>query len=441
MTAQGSSSIGIGLLGMGVVGSGVARALAEKGDELQAKCGRPLSLRGALVRDPGRARNYEAPAGLLTTDHEDILGDPGVDIVVELIGGDEPARGYILRAIDAGKHVVTANKEVIARHGGEVKALASKRGVQVLFEASVAGGIPVIAPLVRDLVANRVISIHGIINGTTNYILTRMASDGVEFDAALREAQELGYAEADPASDIEGTDAAYKLAVLSSLAFDTTVKDSDVFREGISRLRARDFVYAGDLGYAIKLLATARRLDGGLDVRVHPVFVPDNVLIAKVDGVLNAVEIDTDLAGPVLFHGRGAGASPTASAVMANIVQIALDIVADVRRPPAQSLDEAMALRPMAELETRYYLRLSVADQPGVLAQIATILGELRISIDSVIQKQADAAARRAELVLMTHVTREASVQEALRRIGDLPVVREIGNVVRVEEWGAQASP
>ena len=441
MTGEESSSIGIGLLGMGVVGSGVARALAERGDELLAKCGRPLSLRGVLVRDPGRARDYEAPAGLLTTSYEDILADPTVDIVVELIGGDEPARGYILRAIDAGKHVVTANKEVIARHGGEVMALASERGVQVLFEASVAGGTPVIAPLARDLVANRVLSIHGIINGTTNYILTRMAGDGVEFDAALREAQELGYAEADPASDVEGTDAAYKLAVLSSLAFGTTVKDSDVFREGISRLRARDFVYAADLGYAIKLLATARRLDGSLDVRVHPVFVPDSVLIAKVDGVLNAVEIETDLAGPVLFHGRGAGSGPTASAVVANIVQIARDIVAGVRRPPTPSLDEDIAVRPMDELETRYYLRLNVADQPGVLAQIATILGEERISIDSVIQKQADPSAQRAELVLMTHVTREASVQKALGRIGELDVVREIGNVVRVEEWGAGASP
>ena len=432
---RGPARIGVGLLGMGVVGSGVARVLFEKGAELAAKVGRPLSLERVLVRDLAKSRGFDAPAHLLTVAVDDVLDDPKVSIVVEVLGGHEPARSYILRAVRAGKHVVTANKEVMARHGPEILTLAAKHGVQVLFEASVAGGTPVINPLMRDLVANNVISIHGIINGTTNYILTRMAREGVEFGDALREAQELGYAEADPASDVEGTDAANKLAILSSLAFRARVRDSDVYREGISRLRARDFVYAGELGYTIKLLATARRHDGGLEVRVHPVLVPHEALIAKVDGVLNAVEIETDLAGPVLFHGRGAGSMPTASALVADMMQIARDIVAEVRQPASLALDESVVVRPMSELETRYYLRLSVADQPGVLAQIATVLGNLSISIDSVIQKQTDEVAQRAELVLMTHLTTESSMQQALQQLRDLEVVQEVGNMVRVERW------
>ena len=376
------------MLGMGVVGSGVAKVLFEKGELLSSMAGRPLSLKGILVRDPDKRRGFAAPAGLLTTNVEDILGDPDVNIVVEVMGGREPALDYIVKGISLAKHVATANKEVMARHGPDILTLARKKGVHVLFEASVAGGTPIIAPLLRDLLANDVISIHGIVNGTTNYILTRMAQEGVDFGDALKEAQELGYAEADPANDVEGVDAAQKLAILSTLAFRTRVSDKDIYTEGISRLRARDFLYARELGYAIKLVAMARRQADALQVRVHPAFVPVGELIAKVDGVLNAVEIETDLAGRVLFHGPGAGALPTTSALIADIVEISRNIEGNGTRLRFPELDQDLAVQPMSDLETRYYMRISVADRPGVLAQIAKVLGDLEISIDSVIQKE-----------------------------------------------------
>ncbi len=428
-------SIGIGLLGGGVVGSGVARVLIDKGETLGELVGRSLSLEGVLVRDAAKRRPNGPPAGLLTTEAGDILDNPRVDVVVEVMGGQQPALDYLLRSISAGKHVVTANKEVMARHGPDLLARALDRGVRVLFEASVAGGTPIIAPLTRDLAANEVVAIRAIINGTTNYILTRMAQQGVDFDAALAEAQELGYAEADPTSDIDGRDAAYKLAVLSTLSFRARVRDTDVHQEGISRLTARDFLYAGELGYAIKLLAIAGKEGGAVQARVHPAFVPQNVMIAKVDGVLNAVEIETDLAGRVLFHGRGAGSMPTASAVVADIIDAARSLAGDTAPPLALNLSEDVRIRPMSELETKYYLRLSVADRSGVLAQIAGVLGGLDISIASVIQKEADEVAQTAEIVLMTHRAREASMQLALRMLEDLEVVAAVGNMVRVEEW------
>ena len=428
-------SIGIGLLGGGVVGSGVARVLIDKGETLGELVGRPLSLEGVLVRDAAKRRPNGPPADLLTTEAGDILDNPRVDVVVEVMGGQQPALDYLLRSISAGKHVVTANKEVMARHGPDLLARALDRGVRVLFEASVAGGTPIIAPLTRDLAANEVVAIRAIINGTTNYILTRMAQQGVDFDAALAEAQELGYAEADPTSDIEGRDAAYKLAVLSTLSFRARVRDTDVHQEGISRLTARDFLYAGELGYAIKLLAIAGKEGGAVQARVHPAFVPQNVMIAKVDGVLNAVEIETDLAGRVLFHGRGAGSMPTASAVVADIIDAARSLAGETAPPLALNLSEDVRIRPMSELETKYYLRLSVADRSGVLAQIAGVLGAMDISIASVIQKEADEVAQTAEIVLMTHRAREASMQQALRMLEDLEVVAAVGNMVRVEEW------
>ena len=430
-----SSGIGIGMLGMGVVGSGVAKVLFDKGEQLARMVGCPISLKGVLIRDPAKRRAYEVPSRLLTTDVEGILGSPEVDVVVEVMGGEDPALDYILKGISLGKHVVTANKEVMARHGPDILTLARKKGVHVLYEASVGGGTPIIAPLLRDLVANDVIAIHAIINGTTNFILTKMAQDGVDFGVALREAQELGYAEADPANDVEGNDAAYKLAILSTIAFRARVRDTDVHREGITRLKARDFVYARELGYAIKLMAIARKQDGRLQVRVHPVFVPADVLIANVDGVLNAVEIETDLAGRVLFHGRGAGSLPTTSALVADIVDISRNILGGVKPPQALELDESVVVRPMQDLETKYYLRMSVEDRYGVLAQIAQVLGDLHISITSVIQKEFDSAGKRAELVLMTHIANEDSMQQALRLLESLDVVHEVGNIVRVEDW------
>ncbi len=429
-------SVGIGLLGMGVVGGGVARILSQNSKQLEELVDCPLSLEGVLVRDLGKSRSYDLPPHLLTTSVEDILDNPSVDIIVEVMGGQDPALDYILKSISLGKHIVTANKEVMSRQGPDILTLARKKGVQVMFEASVAGGTPIIAPLLRDLVANRIIAIHGIINGTTNYILTKMAQEGVGFDPALKEAQALGYAEADPTNDIEGIDAAYKLAILSTLAFRARIKDTDVYREGITRLTASDFLYAKELGYAIKLLAIASQKDGEVEVRVHPAFVPANLMIAKVDGVLNAVEVEADLAGRVMINGPGAGPMPTTSAVLADIVGIARNIVGNVTPPTPLKLSEDIRVRPILDIETKYYLRLNVADRPGVFAQIAKLLGDLGISIASVIQKGSDEAAQRAEIVLMTHKAKEASMQQALKLFGDLEAVNEVGNLVRVEEWG-----
>ena len=413
----------------------MARALSERRDSLEELAGAPISLRKALVRDLNKARSFELADALVTTSVADILDDPEVDIVVEVMGGHDPAFDCILKAVSLRKHVVTANKEVMAQHGPDILTMVRKKGVQVLFEASVAGGTPIIAPLLRDLVANEVIGIHAIINGTTNYILTRMAQEGVNFADALAEAQGLGYAEADPTNDVEGIDAAYKLAILSTLGFRARVKDSDVFREGITRLTARDFRYASELGYVIKLLAIADKSGGDVQARVHPALVPADVMIAKVDGVLNAIEVDTDLAGRVLFHGAGAGAMPTTSAVVADIVDIARNVAGNVVPPPPVNLDENVDVRPMLELETKYYLRLNVADRPGVFAKIATVLGDQNISIASVIQKETDESEQRAEIVLMTHQAKESALQQALRALDGLDVVNEIGNVVRVEEW------
>lgn len=430
------TKIGVGLLGLGVVGSGVAQVLREAAERIEAAIGRPVVLEGVLVQDRAKYRDHPVSSALIATEAGEILNNPNVDIVVEVIGGQQPALDYILEAMTLGKHVATANKEVMARHGPDVLAHAREKGVHVRFEASVASGTPIIGPLLRDLTANEFVAINGIINGTTNYILTKMAREGVDFADALREAQELGYAEADPTNDIEGVDAAYKLAILSTLAFQSRVRDTDVYKEGIGRLKARDFQYANELGYNIKLLAMARKDDGYVQARVHPVFVPSDVPLAKVDGVLNAIEIETDLAGRVLFHGRGAGSLPTASALVADVIDIARSVVGGVPPTIPTRLDSNLPVRPMLDLETKYYLRIDVVDRAGVLAQIATVLGDLQISIDSVIQQGTDEEAKTAELVITTHRAGEAAMQDAIRLLEELEVVREVGNVVRVEEWG-----
>jgi len=374
------------------------------------------------------------PADLerLTTDPAEVLEDPEVDIVVDVWVGEEPAVDYSRRALAAGKYVVSANKEVMAKHGAELLALAHAHGVDILYEASVGGGIPIIAPLKRDLLANRVLSLAAIINGTTNYILTAMSREGADFAEALAAAQRLGYAEANPANDVEGEDARFKLAILASLAFRAQVKPADIYREGITRLSARDFRYARELGYAIKLLALARATDDGIQARVHPALVPLEESLAKVDGVLNAVQVEADLAGRVLFQGRGAGSLPTTSAVIADVLDAAQSIIGGRRDLPPP--DEAPTrIIPMDDLETRYYLRLTVADRPGVLAQIARVLGEAAISISSVIQKEADESAQTAELVIMTHLAREAAMQRAIAELRQLPAVQDVGNFIRVE--------
>ena len=438
---------------MGVVGGGVAQVVESKRAHLERLIGCPVAIESALVRDTSKPRAVELPNGVIATDPALVLENPAVDIVVEVMGGENPARDYILAALSRRKHVVTANKEVIARHGFSIRKYAERQSARLLFEAAVAGGTPIIAPLTRDLAANDVVTIHGIINGTTNYILTRMERDGANFDDALAEAQRLGYAEADPTNDVEGIDAAYKLAILATLGFREPVTDADVFHEGITRLTARDFQYARELGYAIKLLGIASANGGALQARVHPAFVRQDAMIAKVDGVLNAVEVQTDLAGKLLFHGAGAGALPTASAVIADIVEVARDIAsgaiarggdADDNAEPAplpqseryDGQDAGQSrVRPVSELETRYYIRLTAADRPGVLAQVGGVFAENNISIASAIQKETYEAAKRAEIVLMTHAANEAAMQRAIVGLRALETVAEIGNLIRVEEW------
>jgi len=421
-------TIGIGLLGLGVVGGGVAQVLATKADSLAEQAGLRLVVKKVLVRDMKKRRSAKLNPALLTTYPEEVLSHPEIDIVIELIGGEHPATEHIRQALSRGKHTVTANKEVIAKHGYQLLSLAGKHRVDLRYEASVGSGIPLISPFQQDLAANRISTIHAILNGTTNYILTRMGQEGLDFGATLKQAQKLGYAEANPANDIEGTDAAYKLVILSNLAFRTRFTPRHVHREGISNIAARDFLYAGEFGYAIKLLAIAKRDDDKVEMRVHPVFIPRDSQLAKVDGVYNAVE---DLAGKLVLYGEGAGALSACSAVMADVLAIARNISRGVNNGPELRLNESVSVRPMSELKTRYYLRLNAPDRPGVLSQISRVLGDNSISISSVIQKEGDLA---TPIVIMTYPAREKGMQKALRQLRELPEVNEVSNFIRVEE-------
>jgi homoserine dehydrogenase len=348
-------SINIGLMGLGVVGSGVARTLFEKSEAIAQQVGCPLRIKKILVRDVAKKRDFDVSHHLLTTDPAQIITDPEIDIVIEVVGGETKAFEYIKESISRRKHIVTANKEVISKHSLELFALASKNKVDIRYEASVGGGIPLVAPFQRDLLANNITAIHAIINGTTNYIVTRMTKDGLDFATALKQAQELGYAEANPANDIDGVDAAYKLAILATLAFRTEIHPDDIYYEGISRLTARDFRYAKELGYAIKLLAIAKKEKQAIQVRVHPTFVPEDLLLANVDGVFNAIQVEGDLVGRVIFYGRGAGSSPTASAVVADVIQLAQNIYLGIRPRPQLKLYKAKKLIPISRKSLRYW--------------------------------------------------------------------------------------
>ncbi len=442
--------INVGLMGLGVVGGGVAATLVGQSEAISRKIGHTVSLKKVLVRDPAKARDSKLGQELLTTNPEEILSDPNIHILVEVIGGTQPAFGYLKQALSAGKQVVTANKEVMAKHGPELLALAHENGVNLQFEASVGGGIPIVGSLMNDLAANDVRSIRSIINGTTNYILTQMAHHNTDFHAALGEAQQLGYAEADPVNDVEGFDAAYKLGILASLAFHQPINFEDIYCQGISGLEPQDFRYAGELGYAIKPLAIATLEDGAVAARVYPALIPLDHLLAKVDGVYNAVEVEGSLCGKVLIHGMGAGREPTTSAVIGDLIDIGRNMVShrdkthgnhgdsqdeNTQRLPWQlGSDEKWQIRPMDDLVCRYYLRLNVADQPGVLALIAQILGDGQISIASVLQQAVNQAEKTAEIVITTHPAQEASVQRSLRAMADLAVVREVNSLLRIEE-------
>jgi homoserine dehydrogenase len=423
-------ALGVGLLGLGTVGSGVARVLVAKSASLERRIGRPVQICQVLVRDPDKARNLDLNLPLVT-DANLVLDDPAVDIVIEVIGGEEPALTFILQAIARGKHVVTANKEVMAKHGPTILAAAAARGVTVAYEASVGGGIPLIGPFQLDLAANNISSVIGIVNGTTNYILTRMTESGASFDDALKEAQDLGYAEPDPTNDVEAWDAAYKLAILASLAFGAPVMPEQIWREGITRVSQRDILYAGEMGYRIKLLAIARLMQGQVEVRVHPSLVPRASMLASVNGSFNAVQVEGDLIGTALFYGRGAGSEPTASAIIADVIALGTSAGRGSRQPDGT----APSLRAMSLLQTRYFLRVFTLDRPGVMAAIATVLGDRGISLASVVQKESVVLGDDvpgAEIVLTTHVANEAAVQDAIGTLRQMPVVKTIGTLYRV---------
>ena len=433
-----NGAINVGLLGLGTVGGGVAAALLDSAGAIRRKTGREVRLRQVLVRDTGKARHPPPPAGLLTTNPEDILADPEIGIVVETMGGDAPAGDYLERALAAGKHVVTANKEVMSRRGPALLALAQAGRVNLRFEAAAGGGIPIVGCLMSQLLANDIRSVRSIINGTTNYILTRMARQQAPFADALAEAQARGYAEADPTNDVEGIDAAYKLSVLGSLAFHRPLAHDAIYTEGISRLGPEDFRYAAELGYAIKSLAIAVADPAGpVQARVHPALVPEDHLLAKVDGVYNAVEVTGDLCGQIILHGQGAGRAATTSAVMGDILNIARGMGNADGPPPLPATgagDATAAIWPIDELTVAYYMRLTCADQAGVLAQIARILGDRNISIATVIQKDTDPGSGTAQLVITTYPAREADVQTALAAVAELGVVVSVNNLIRIEE-------
>ncbi len=432
---MGKKSIGVGLMGLGVVGGQVARVLLDRVESLTEQAGCPIILRKikVLKQDLSRPQAKEMDCRLFTTDDDEFFATPGVDIIIEAIGGEEPALKYIKRALSGGRHIVTANKEVIAKYGTELAALAQESNVSLSYEAAVGGGIPLIAPFQRDLIANEIRGIYAIINGTTNYILTKMSREGIDFSSALSQAQRFGYAEADPKNDIEGIDSTYKLAILASLAFQCRIRPDDIFYEGITRLSSRDFRYAKELGFAIKLLAIAKQSDNSVEVRVHPVCLPEDDFLAKVDGVYNAVLVEGDLVGKVTFLGEGAGALPTSSAVVADVVRVARGIIfgAGYRVVPKPRLDRT--IKPMPEIVTRYFIRMNIADRAGVLAKIAKVLGDNSISIASAIQKESDALTQTAEIVIMTYPAQEKGFRQALSELNHLDVVKEIGNFIRVE--------
>jgi homoserine dehydrogenase len=429
--------IKIGLLGLGIVGRGTFEVLRRNQEEIRRRAGRGIEVAVVAVRDVARARAVVGPEVAVTAQPHDVVARADLDIVVELMGGEEPARGLVLEAIERGKHVVTANKALLARHGNEIFAAAGRRGVMVAFEAAVAGGIPIIKALREGLTANRIEWIAGIINGTSNFILSEMRARGLPFDAVLRQAQALGYAEADPTFDIEGIDAAHKLTILSSIAFGVPINFGAAYTQGISQLAAEDIRYAEQLGYRIKLLGITKRTPNGVELRVHPTLVPMQRLLASVEGAMNAVLVKGDAVGVTLYYGKGAGAEPTASAVVADLVDVTRMHTADPenRVPHLAFQAEHLADLPWLDIEdtvTSYYFRMRVADQPGVLADIARILADGSISIDALFQREPSEGENQTDIIMLTHEALERDVSAAIRRIEALPTV--LAPVIRIRQ-------
>ena len=433
--------INVGLLGIGTVGGGTFTVLARNEAEITRRAGRPIRITKVADKNLELARQVAAGRAQVTDDAFSVVTDPEIDIVVELIGGCGIAKELVLKAIANGKHVVTANKALLAMHGNEIFAAAHEQGVMVAFEAAVAGGIPIIKALREGLTANRIQWIAGIINGTTNFILSEMRDKGLPFDVVLKEAQRLGYAEADPTFDIEGVDAAHKITILSALAFGIPMQFDKAHIEGISKLDADDIKYAEQLGYRIKLLGITRRRPEGVELRVHPTLIPTKRLIANVEGAMNAVLVQGDAVGATLYYGKGAGAEPTASAVIADLVDVTRMHTADPEhRVPHLAFQpgavEATPILPLSEVETSYYLRLRVEDKPGVLADITRILADQQISIDAMIQREPGEGELQTDIIMLTHITREKNVDAAIARIEVLPVVKKQVIRLRMEELG-----
>lgn len=433
-------SITVGIIGFGTVGAGTARILIENAQIIQRRLGSPVTLKKISDLDVKRDRGISLKGIQLTTNAQEVLTDPEIDIVVELIGGYKPAKEFILEAIRHKKHVVTANKALLAMHGEEIYAAAEKSGTSLGFEASVAGGIPILAAIRNGLAANNIKSIYGIVNGTCNYILTLMTNAGRKFEEVLKEAQAMGYAEADPTFDIEGIDSAHKLAVLTMLTYGTPVKFEEIYTEGISNISPLDIDFAGDLGYKIKLLAITKMVDGEIEARVHPTMLPEEYPIATVDGVYNALSVVGDAVGSTMFYGRGAGDMPTGSAVVSDIMDIGRDILSGcTNRSPVAAFRERsiLKMRKMDDITSCYYLRFSAIDRPGVMSRISGVLGKNNISISSVIQKGRKAA-EAVPVVMMTHEAVERDVRSALDEINKMDCVAGPTMVIRVEE-GKQA--
>ncbi|MDT8421214.1 MAG: homoserine dehydrogenase [Desulfuromonadales bacterium] len=429
--------IKVGLLGFGTIGTGVVRVFQKNAQLMQQRIGCSLELAKIADLDIISDRGVEVDDDLLTTNVDEVISNPEIDVVIELIGGYEPARTFILKAVEAGKHIVTANKALMAVHGQEILAAADEKGVQVLFEAAVGGGIPVISAIKENLCANRFSTVLGILNGTCNYILTEMTENGSDFAPVLKDAQALGYAESDPTFDIEGVDTAHKIALLSALCFGTRVDFDQVYTEGITNVAAIDIQFASQMGYKIKLLAIGKNHGDRIEVRVHPTMIPKSYQLAEVDGVFNAVRLSGDFLGPAMLYGSGAGMDATASAVMGDVMAIARDKISGARmRTPimgycADQIDN-LPIQDMSDIVSHYYLRVTTVDQPGVLARISTILGNNDISIQSMIQPERHEA-DGVPIVLMTHEAREWNVIQALSEIDQLDIIQQPTRLIRVE--------
>ena len=428
-------AINVGLLGIGTVGGGTFAVLARNQEEIARRAGCAITMRMIADKEVEKARRVVGDRAVVTADAYEVVGNPDIDIVVELIGGTGVAKDLILKAIANGKHVVTANKSLLAQHGNEIFAAAQKKDVMVAFEGAVGGGIPIIKSLREGLTANRIEWIVGIINGTCNFILSEMRDKGSSFADVLKEAQTRGYAEADPTFDIEGVDAAHKLTIMAAIGFGIPMQFKSAYIEGISKLEQIDIRYAGELGYRIKLLGIAKRKDKGIELRVHPTLIPDRRLIANVEGVMNAILVKGDAVGQTMYYGAGAGAEPTASAVVADLVDVARMLTADPEhRVPHLAFQpdqlSSTPILPMGEVETSYYLRLRVQDRPGVLADITRILADLQISIDAMVQKEPHEGEDQVDIIMLTHLTVEKNVNAAIAKIEKLPVV--VGKVTRI---------